>query len=125
MKKGVKILRVNLIEGKLDLNELVIRLGTMSISSILIEGGGQVAASVLKAGIVNKVCYFIAPKIMGGSDGLPVFSGKGPEKIKDVCELSRVTTTTLGSDILVTGYIAENSIAKNRCQGERFCSPVS
>ncbi|WDP92662.1 MAG: bifunctional diaminohydroxyphosphoribosylaminopyrimidine deaminase/5-amino-6-(5-phosphoribosylamino)uracil reductase RibD [Desulfobacter sp.] len=118
--KGVKIIRVNLIDGKLDLNELVIKLGNMSISSILIEGGGRVAASALKAGIVNKVCYFIAPKILGGSDGLPVFSGEGPEKIKDVCELTRVTTMSFGSDILVTGYIT-----KNNHQGDRPCSPVS
>ncbi len=108
-RKGVKILCVNLVDGKLDLNELMIKLGAMSISSILIEGGGQVSAAALKAGIVNKVCYFIAPKILGGSDGLPVFSGEGPEKIRDVIALSRVTTQGFGSDLLVTGYINPTS----------------
>ncbi|PIE60866.1 MAG: riboflavin biosynthesis protein RibD [Desulfobacterales bacterium] len=107
--KGVRFLGVNLVDGKLDLNELMIKLGDMSISSILIEGGGQVSAAALKAGIVNKVCYFIAPKIFGGSDGVPVFSGVGPEKIKDVIELSRVTTLSFGSDLLVTGYINSKS----------------
>jgi len=108
--KGIQIVRVNLVEGKLDLNELMIKLGTMSISSILIEGGGHVAASALRSGIVNKVCYFLAPKFLGGNDGIPVFSGRGPEKIKDAFELSRVTTRFFGSDILMTGYLENRTI---------------
>jgi len=83
----------------------MIRLRKLSITSLLIEGGGCVAASALAAGIVNKVCYFIAPKIMGGNDGIPVFNGSGPEKIKDVFELVRVSTRPFASDMLITGYI--------------------
>ncbi|WP_321491642.1 bifunctional diaminohydroxyphosphoribosylaminopyrimidine deaminase/5-amino-6-(5-phosphoribosylamino)uracil reductase RibD [uncultured Desulfobacter sp.] len=109
-ERGVQILECRISENLLDLNDLMIKLRNLSVTSLLIEGGGHVAASALAAGIVNKVCYFLAPKIMGGNDGIPVFNGPGPEKIKEVFELARVTTRQFGSDILVTGYIeAQNS----------------
>lgn len=103
--KGAQVLECRVLENLLDLNDLMIRLKALSITSLLIEGGGRVAASALAAGIVNKVCYFLAPKILGGNDGIPVFKGSGPEKIKDVFELVRVTTRQFGSDMLVTGYL--------------------
>ncbi len=103
--KGAQILECRVCENLLDLNDLMIRLRKLSITSLLIEGGGRVAASALAAGIVNKVCYFLAPKIMGGNDGIPVFNGSGPEKIKDVFELVRVSTRSFASDMLITGYI--------------------
>ncbi|WP_035242614.1 bifunctional diaminohydroxyphosphoribosylaminopyrimidine deaminase/5-amino-6-(5-phosphoribosylamino)uracil reductase RibD [Desulfobacter vibrioformis] len=103
--RGAQVLECRVLENMLDLNDLMIKLRNLSITSLLIEGGGRIAASALAAGIVNKVCYFLAPKIMGSNDGIPVFNGPGPEKIKDVFELARVTTRHFGSDILVTGYI--------------------
>jgi diaminohydroxyphosphoribosylaminopyrimidine deaminase/5-amino-6-(5-phosphoribosylamino)uracil reductase len=83
----------------------MLKLGNMSVTSLLIEGGGQVAAAALKAGIVNKVCYFLAPKFLGGNDGIPVFRGEGPEKINQAYELERVSYRPLARDILVTGYL--------------------
>ena len=106
-EKGVQVLECPVFENLLDLNDLMIRLRKLSITSLLVEGGGRVAASALAAGIVNKICYFLAPKILGGNDGIPVFHGAGPEKIKDVFELARVTTRKFGSDILLTGYIEQ------------------
>jgi diaminohydroxyphosphoribosylaminopyrimidine deaminase/5-amino-6-(5-phosphoribosylamino)uracil reductase len=103
--RGVQILECRVFENLLDLNDLMLKLRNLCITSLLIEGGGRVAASALAAGIVNKVCYFIAPKMMGGNDGTPVFNGSGPEKIKDVFELTRVSTRQFGSDMLFTGYI--------------------
>lgn len=105
MDKGVQIIEVDLVNGRLDLNKLMIKLGTMSILSLLVEGGGQVAASAVKAGIVNKVHYFLAPKFLGSNDGVPVFQGKGPGKIKDAFELDRVTVRCFDGDTLVTGYL--------------------
>lgn len=103
--KEVQILEVSLKEQRLDLNELMIKLGQMSILSLLIEGGGTVAGSALRAGIVNKVLFFLAPKFLGGSDGTPVFEGKGPFLIKDAFQLKNVMVDRFGDDILVQGYL--------------------
>ncbi len=104
-KKGVQILEIPLKDNRLDLNELMIKLGQMSILSLLIEGGSGVAGSALKAGIVNKVLFFLAPKFLGGSDGTPVFNGKGPLLIKDAFKLKDVMVTQFDDDILVKGYL--------------------
>jgi diaminohydroxyphosphoribosylaminopyrimidine deaminase/5-amino-6-(5-phosphoribosylamino)uracil reductase len=103
--KGIKIMKVSLKEEKLDLNELMIKLGQMSILSLLVEGGSVVAGSVLKSGLVNKVLFFLAPKFLGSSDGFPVFEGKGPTLIKDAFELEDITVTKFDTDLLVQGYL--------------------
>lgn len=104
-KKGTQIMDVGLREGRLDLQELMIKLGQMSFLSVLIEGGGTVAGAALRAGIVNKLLLFMAPRIMGGSDGKPLFEGRGPERIKDALELKKMSLTRFEKDILVSGYL--------------------
>ncbi len=104
-EKGVQIIEIPLKEGRLDLNELMIKLGQMSILSLLIEGGSRVAGSALNEGIVNKVLFFLAPKILGGSDGIPIFQGKGPLLIKDAFNLNHVMVTQFDDDILIKGYL--------------------
>ncbi len=101
----VMILEVPLKEQWLDLNALMIKLGEMSVVSLLIEGGGRVAGSALKAGIVNKMLFFMAPKFLGGSDGYPVFSGRGPERICDAFQLKNVEFWQLDRDIVIQGYL--------------------
>nr|WP_319491398.1 bifunctional diaminohydroxyphosphoribosylaminopyrimidine deaminase/5-amino-6-(5-phosphoribosylamino)uracil reductase RibD [uncultured Desulfobacter sp.] len=111
--RGGQVIECRVFENFLDLNDLMLKLRNLCITSLLIEGGGRVAASALAAGIVNKVCYFVAPKMMGGNDGIPVFNGMGPERIKDVFELTRVSTRQFGSDMLFTGYIDSRNRAVN------------
>jgi diaminohydroxyphosphoribosylaminopyrimidine deaminase / 5-amino-6-(5-phosphoribosylamino)uracil reductase len=104
-KTGAKVIQVPLKEQKLDLQKLMIKLGKMSILSLLIEGGSVVAGSALREKIVNKVMFFLAPKFLGGSDGIPLFDGKGPKLIKDAFELENMSITQFDNDILVEGYL--------------------
>jgi diaminohydroxyphosphoribosylaminopyrimidine deaminase/5-amino-6-(5-phosphoribosylamino)uracil reductase len=104
-KMGAQILDVGLSDGRLDLHELMIKLGQMSFLSVLIEGGGTVAGAALRAGIVNKLLLFMAPRILGGSDGKPLFVGMGPERIKDALELKKMRLDWFEKDILVSGYL--------------------
>ncbi len=104
LERGVQILEVDTIQGRLDLHQVVANLGEMGVMNLLVEGGGIVAASFLGAGLVNKVCYFVAPKLLGANDGIPVFRAKGPEKISQVQHLEHVTMKQLGNDVLFQGY---------------------
>ena len=76
--KGVRVIRLGMDQERLDLRDLMIKLNQMSVTSLLIEGGGCVAASALKAGIVNKICWFVAPKFLGGQRWHSRFQGGGP-----------------------------------------------
>ncbi len=109
--QGVQVILLGMDEERLDLKDLMIKLNQMSVSSLLIEGGGCVAASALKSGIVNKVCWFVAPKFMGANDGIPVFMGAGPEHIRDAFALDRVSYKTVGADMMVTGYLDKSFVS--------------
>lgn len=104
-QKGGVVVHVPVTASGLDLNALMIKLGQMSVMSLLIEGGGTVAGSALRSGIVNKVLYFTTPKILGSSDGVPVFSGKGPDFIKDAFELKKMNIRRFDNDLLIEGYL--------------------
>lgn len=100
---GAEILEVPLHEGRIDLVDLVKRLGEMEISSLLIEGGAAVAGSALRSGIVDKVALFFAPKLLGG-EGTPMCAGPGPEWMKQALAIEKMTVEHVGADILIQGY---------------------
>jgi diaminohydroxyphosphoribosylaminopyrimidine deaminase/5-amino-6-(5-phosphoribosylamino)uracil reductase len=117
LKKNVQVMEIGLKNNRLDLCRLMLRLGELSITSLLIEGGGTVAADALAAGIVNKMVYFLAPRVLGGSDGKAVFEGKGVEKLSDAVTLDPMTVTQVGQDILVQGYVNYPDHAINKRLG--------
>ncbi len=103
--QGVRIISVPDKKGMIDLVLLMEKLGSMGIMSLLIEGGGGVIGSALRAGIVNKALFFLAPKILGGDDGVPVCRGTGPEFMKNAAAMTRVKTRHFGDDLLIEGYL--------------------
>ncbi|MBF0572803.1 MAG: bifunctional diaminohydroxyphosphoribosylaminopyrimidine deaminase/5-amino-6-(5-phosphoribosylamino)uracil reductase RibD [Desulfamplus sp.] len=89
----------------LDFENLLEQLGKMKIMSLLIEGGATVIGSALSSGIVNKVLFFIAPKILGGDDGVPVCRGRSPLLMKDAFQLKKVELMRFDDDTLIQGYL--------------------
>lgn len=102
---GAMILETPLKDDRVDLKALMEILGDIGITSLLIEGGGQVIRSALSAGIVDKVMFFYAPKILGGNDGVPICSGRGPDLMKDCTTLTDMRVERFGEDVLIEGYI--------------------
>ena len=98
--KGVEILS----SDPSDLRSVLETLGRRSIQSVLVEGGRTVAGAFIDAGLVNKVTFFIAPKIIGGADAPNAIAGRGVERMIDALELERVAVVQRGRDIEVTGY---------------------
>lgn len=80
------------------------RLGGENVTAVLVEGGGELADSLLKAGAVDKVEFHIAPKILGGRGSRPVVGGDNPETLAEAVPLAEVETFRLGNDIGVSGY---------------------
>lgn len=102
---GVRVVEVAVTKDGIDLEALMTFLGVRAITSILIEGGGQVIASSLAAGIVDKIAFFYAPKIYGGNDGVSICSGKGPARMRDALPVRDLTLQRFGDDILIEGYL--------------------
>ena len=78
-------------------------LAERKITSLFIEGGSELAASALAAGIVDRVEFHIAPKIMGGRDSIGAVGGKSPLDLADLYSLKNVEILKLGDDIGISG----------------------
>ena len=100
-KRGVQIIKTSPDNGRVDLRELMIKLGSMNIDSILLEGGAGLNFSALKAGIVNRVKCYIAPKIFGGETAKTPVGGEGVELPSNAFMLGEPEITHYGEDILI------------------------
>ncbi|RMD57685.1 MAG: bifunctional diaminohydroxyphosphoribosylaminopyrimidine deaminase/5-amino-6-(5-phosphoribosylamino)uracil reductase RibD [Nitrospirae bacterium] len=103
---GIKILILPCDNrGFVDIRELLRVLGRLEISSVLVEGGSNINASFLRAGVVDKVIFFIAPMIIGGSDAISSIGGLSPETLDSAIKIKRMRVDMVGNDILIEGYI--------------------
>ncbi|NIK77532.1 diaminohydroxyphosphoribosylaminopyrimidine deaminase/5-amino-6-(5-phosphoribosylamino)uracil reductase [Paenibacillus castaneae] len=94
---------------KVDLIEAMQKLGELEISSILLEGGGQLNGAMLEAGLIDKIILYYAAKIIGGNEAPGTFTFAGIEKMADAIQLDRVNVEMAGEDICVSGYPVYNN----------------
>lgn len=104
-RQTLRELGISLIEvptgsdGHLDLKAGLQALGLRGINTVLAEGGGTIAASLLSAGLVDDVALFTAGRVIGG-DGVPTVAGFGIDTLEQAPELSLVSVEVLGVDTL-------------------------
>ena len=101
---GGRVLTAPLDKGRIDLRWLTAQLGAMGLASLLIEGGSQVAGAALRAGVVDKLCLFYAPKLLGGDDGFPICGGEGPVQMRDSLPVRIASVHRFGDDLMVEAY---------------------
>jgi diaminohydroxyphosphoribosylaminopyrimidine deaminase/5-amino-6-(5-phosphoribosylamino)uracil reductase len=89
----------------LDLHWLLKKLGGENVTSLLVEGGGEVNASFLLGGLAQRVAFFYAPKILGGRDSRKAVAGKGVKSLSDALQLRDVEWKRIGPDLLLTARI--------------------
>ncbi|ABR33406.1 bifunctional diaminohydroxyphosphoribosylaminopyrimidine deaminase/5-amino-6-(5-phosphoribosylamino)uracil reductase RibD [Clostridium beijerinckii] len=104
---GIKVIEVADKDNRVNLKELVKRVGEEGIDSILIEGGGTLNFSALEERIVDKVRFYIAPKIIGGQSSRNSIAGKGFFKLDDAVRLEDINYRTIGEDLVLEGYVAK------------------
>ena len=102
---GADILIVEEKEGRVCLRGLMRELGRKEITSVLIEGGGEINAAALQAGIVDKLVFFVAPKLIGGKDAPGPIGGAGVTRLAEAFELRDVKTAQIDTDFLIEGYL--------------------
>jgi diaminohydroxyphosphoribosylaminopyrimidine deaminase / 5-amino-6-(5-phosphoribosylamino)uracil reductase len=100
---GVEVIRES--SGSRDVLKILEEMGRRSIQSVLVEGGGRVAGAFIDAGLVDKVTFFVAPIVIGGSEAPTAVGGLGAEKMADALRLRDVVVTQRGEDLEVTGYL--------------------
>jgi len=101
---GVSVIGVDAGDGNLHLPQVLPALANAQVTSLIVEGGATVAGSFIEQRLIDKVTFFIAPKIIGGREALPAIGGAGSARLSDALELQHLSVTTRGDDLEVTGY---------------------
>ena len=102
--KGVQILSVTKTEEGLNLIEMLDELYKFGITDLLVEGGAEINASFLRAGLLNKVLVYIAPKLLGGRHSKTPFAGMDINSIDDALQLEFDSIEQVGPDLCITAY---------------------
>lgn len=76
-------------------------LSQKNVTSILVEGGGELIASLLEKGLVDKILIFIAPRIIGGRSAKTAVEGTGVAYIKDAINFKKISIRRFKKDILI------------------------
>ncbi|MDD5084737.1 MAG: bifunctional diaminohydroxyphosphoribosylaminopyrimidine deaminase/5-amino-6-(5-phosphoribosylamino)uracil reductase RibD [Candidatus Omnitrophica bacterium] len=105
-RSGVRLVPVPCRSGKPILRRAMRELARCGIINILVEGGGETAASFLKERLVDKITFLIAPKIIGGRDAKTSVEGDGARKVSQALKLKNVTMRKIGDDICIEGIPA-------------------
>jgi diaminohydroxyphosphoribosylaminopyrimidine deaminase / 5-amino-6-(5-phosphoribosylamino)uracil reductase len=92
-------------KSKIDLRWLLKKLGAENVTSLLVEGGGEVNASFLLGGLAQRVAFYFAPKILGGRDSRKAVAGNGVKNLAEVLQLREVEWRKLGEDLLLTAWV--------------------
>jgi len=100
-RAGVRLIEVRQRKGHLDLRAAWKKLGEAGVNDLLVEGGGGLAAALLRAGLVDRMYLIIAPMLIG-SDGRPVLGELGVDRLDRALRPRGVASRKLGDDLLLT-----------------------
>lgn len=102
--RGVETIDVPGADGRLSLKGVLEELARRDLTSLVVEGGSEVAGSMIVERLVDKVTFFYAPKIIGGRGAIPAIGGQGIERMNEALQLDEVDIICHGADWEMTGY---------------------
>ena len=107
LSKRVQVWRAPARQNRVDLRWLLRKLGAENVTSLLVEGGGEVNGSFFQQKLVQRVAFFYAPRIIGGRDAVKAVGGAGFNHLDEAIGLHDVRWRRLGSDLLLTARADE------------------
>lgn len=97
-------------KDKVDIEKLLDILGQQNICSILVEGGATLSGSFVAKKLVDKVYFFIAPKIVGGKEAKTPVAGTGILNLQEALTLKDIQIEKLEEDILIIGRVDKDKV---------------
>jgi diaminohydroxyphosphoribosylaminopyrimidine deaminase/5-amino-6-(5-phosphoribosylamino)uracil reductase len=101
---GAEVLSLPGPEEKVTFSRLLRELAKRGIKSVMIEGGAEIAAAALRAGAVDKVLFFYAPKLLGG-EGKEMVGWLKIPRVARAIKVHTIEMERLGEDVVISGYI--------------------
>ncbi len=101
---GAELLICREAAGRVDLADLLARLGKRGVHSVLVESGGELAGALLRQGLIDRLILFYGAKLVGG-EGRSPFAGSGVDKMSQAIRLQEIEVRRFGEDIMLSGYL--------------------
>ena len=101
--KWVEVLVLPQKAKRVSIRRCLQELGNMGITSMIVEGGSELNASFLREGLVNQICLFVAPVLLGGQNAKGLIGGLSPKRLVQKIGVSNIHIHPLGADMLITG----------------------
>lgn len=103
--RGGRVLELPRAERRVDLRALLGELARLDVVAVLAEGGGELGAALLDAGLVDRVAFFLAPRLLGGRTAPGPVGGVG-RALKEALSVTGLTVRQFGEDLLLEGDVA-------------------
>lgn len=108
-RAGAEVVVVPSAQTGLDLSKVLDLLGHRGVNDLLVEGGGRVHGALFDARLVDRVCVFVAPVIVGGEDAPPPVGGVGVARMPEAARIVDRRVTSLGEDLCMEGRVVYGS----------------
>jgi len=95
---GVQVVEAGSPDGRTDLRKVVAWLAESKYLSLMIEAGSRVNWGALDQGVVDRIFFYYAPKILGGTQSLPVAGGRGRPRRVDAIQFRNVSLHQITED---------------------------
>jgi diaminohydroxyphosphoribosylaminopyrimidine deaminase/5-amino-6-(5-phosphoribosylamino)uracil reductase len=103
-RRGVEVFLLPGRRGRVPFASLVRMLGARGLTSLLIEGGGTVAAEALRARVVDRLVLFMAPAVLGG-DAVAAVRALGVHRVDDALRVEGLAVERVGNDLVLEGRL--------------------
>lgn len=104
-KKGIEAITLPAVQGRVSLSALLKELGRRGVISLLVEGGSEINAAMLRARLVHHVRLYVAPTLLGGQNATGVIGGKSPARLAQALKLRHVRMRSVDGDVVVEGDV--------------------
>jgi diaminohydroxyphosphoribosylaminopyrimidine deaminase/5-amino-6-(5-phosphoribosylamino)uracil reductase len=94
-------------EGRIALDRLMDRLGSMDMTHVLVEGGGSLLGGLFDADLVDRAMAFVAPRVVGGGHAVTPVAGRGVETMEAARVLHNWDWRRVGDDLLMEGWLSD------------------
>ena len=102
---GVEVIKLPTVDSGLDLKVLLCTIAQRGLTSVLVEGGALLNASLLEANLADNVIWFVAPKLIGGVNAPGPVGGTGVDKLNQAYALEDMAAEFIGDDLMITANI--------------------
>ena len=105
-EKGIDVVVLPKAGDRVLLSTLWRRLGQLGVTNLLVEGGSEINAAVLRGGLAQRLMCYVAPVLMGGQNAKGLFGGRSPRRLRDAVLLKNLRIQPVGRDMLIKADIS-------------------